>query len=89
MNEAELEARRRMLEAALSSGKATADEKAELDAAYRRQDKLNEKGYKTAPTTRTEMGKGKLTFKKGGSVGSASRRADGIASRGKTKGKFV
>ena len=29
------------------------------------------------------------TYKKGGSVGSASRRADGIASRGKTKGKFV
>ncbi len=28
-------------------------------------------------------------FKKGGSVGSASRRADGIAQRGKTKGKFV
>ena len=26
---------------------------------------------------------------KGGSVGSASRRADGIAARGKTKGKFV
>lgn len=88
MTEAELEARRRMLEAALSSGKATADEKAELDAAYRRQDKLNEKGHKTAPTTRTEMGKGRL-FKKGGSVGSASRRADGIASRGKTKGRMI
>jgi len=28
-------------------------------------------------------------FKKGGSVGSASKRADGIASRGKTKGRFV
>lgn len=26
---------------------------------------------------------------KGGSVGSASRRADGIAQRGKTKGRFV
>jgi hypothetical protein len=81
MNEAELEARRRMLEAALSSGKATADEKAELDAAYRRQDKLNEKGHKTAPTTRTEMGKGKL-FKKGGSI-------DGCAQRGKTKGRMI
>jgi len=81
MNEAELEARRRMLEAALSSGKATADEKAELDAAYRRQDKLNEKGYKAAtePVRRA----------KGGSVGSASKRADGCAQRGKTKGKFV
>jgi len=28
-------------------------------------------------------------MKKGGSVGSASRRADGIAQRGKTKGKLV
>jgi len=81
MNEAELEARRRMLEAALSSGKATADEKAELDAAYRRQDKLNEKGYKSAtePVRRA----------KGGSVGSASKRADGCAQRGKTKGRMV
>ena len=29
-----------------------------------------------------------MTFKKGGSVGSASRRADGIASKGKTRGKL-
>jgi len=28
-------------------------------------------------------------FKKGGSVGSASRRADGIAQRGKTKGRMI
>ena len=28
-------------------------------------------------------------MKKGGSVGSASKRADGIAQRGKTQGKFV
>ena len=28
-------------------------------------------------------------FKKGGSVGSASRRADGIAKKGKTKGTFI
>ena len=28
-------------------------------------------------------------FKKGGSVGSASRRADGIAKKGKTKGTMV
>jgi len=28
-------------------------------------------------------------MKKGGSVGSASKRADGMASRGKTKGRFV
>ena len=29
------------------------------------------------------------TAKKGGKVGSASKRADGIAQRGKTRGKFV
>jgi hypothetical protein len=28
-------------------------------------------------------------FKKGGSVGSASKRADGIASKGKTKGTQI
>jgi hypothetical protein len=28
-------------------------------------------------------------FKKGGSVGSASKRADGCAERGKTKGRLV
>lgn len=37
-----------------------------------------------------EMDKNKLpTFKKGGSVGSASKRADGLAKKGKTKGRFV
>jgi len=33
--------------------------------------------------------KDKLGFKKGGSVSSASSRADGCAQRGKTKGRFV
>jgi hypothetical protein len=42
-----------------------------------------------APTTKTEMGK-----KKGGCIkmakgGSASKRADGCAIRGKTKGRFA
>ena len=44
-----------------------------------------------APTTRTTMGQ---VMKKGGCVkmakgGSASKRADGIAQRGKTRGKIV
>lgn len=39
-----------------------------------------------APTTKTEMGKG---FKAGGKVGSASKRADGCAQRGKTRGRMV
>jgi len=30
-----------------------------------------------------------IGMKKGGSVGSASRRADGIAQRGKTKGRMI
>lgn len=38
---------------------------------------------KTAPTTKTEMGK---AFASGGS---ASARADGVAQRGKTRGKMV
>ena len=46
-----------------------------------------------APTTATTMGRkkgGKIScMKKGGSVSSASKRADGIAQRGKTKGKMV
>jgi hypothetical protein len=51
-----------------------------------KQDMLNKKGS-TAPTTSTEMGK---VFKKGGSVkSSASRRADGIAQRGKTRGRVI
>jgi predicted GNAT family N-acyltransferase len=75
----EQEARRRMLEAAMASGKATPEEKAELDAQYRRQDKLNQQGYKAATEKKA----------KGGSVGSASRRADGIVQRGKTKGRMV
>ena len=39
---------------------------------------------KTAPTTKTEMGK---AFAKGGMT--ASSRADGCATKGKTKGRFV
>lgn len=30
-----------------------------------------------------------MTFKKGGKVSSASKRADGIAQRGKTRGKMI
>lgn len=41
---------------------------------------------KSAPTTRTEMGK---KFASGGSVSSASKRADGCATKGKTRGKMV
>jgi len=36
-----------------------------------------------------EMASKTQKYSKGGSVGSASRRADGIAMKGKTKGKVV
>ena len=38
---------------------------------------------------RVPSGMDLIGMKKGGSVGSASRRADGIASRGKTKGRMI
>jgi len=42
---------------------------------------------KKAPTTRNTMGKG---FKKGGRVkSSVSKRADGVAKKGKTRGRVV
>jgi hypothetical protein len=51
------------------------------------QEAKDEEAYqkrKTAPTTKTEMGK---VFAKGGMT--ASSRADGCAVKGKTKGRFV
>ena len=42
---------------------------------------------KTAMPTRDDAGD--FSYKKGGSVGSASRRADGIATKGKTKGRII
>ena len=38
---------------------------------------------------RVPSGMDLIGMKKGGSVGSASRRADGIAARGKTKGRMI
>jgi hypothetical protein len=49
-------------------------------------DKKMQEKIKTAPTTKTEMGK---PFAKGGNVSSASKRADGCAQRGKTKGRMI
>jgi hypothetical protein len=61
-------------------GARSARKKARMEAEERRN---AEDRVKKAPTTRTEMGKG---FKKGGSV---SSRADGCATKGKTRGKMV
>jgi len=53
------------------------------------QDQLLREKEAKAPTTRSTMGEGKLRlFRAGGSV-SASRRADGCAQRGKTRGKMI
>ena len=50
-----------------------------------RDQKRMETQEEKAPTTKTNMGEGKLKFKGGGYV----RAADGIAQRGKTKGRMV
>jgi hypothetical protein len=82
MNDPKSEARRGVLEAAVASGAATTAEKAELEAIYQRQDRANQSGYKKATQPVRQA--------KGGSVkSSASKRADGIAQRGKTKGRMV
>jgi hypothetical protein len=60
------------------------DEKARLVQEVK--DAETRKKENKAPTTRTEMGK----YKKGGSVkSSASKRADGCATKGRTRGKMV
>ena len=53
------------------------------------QDQLLREKEDRAPTTRSTMGEGRLRpFRAGGAV-SASRRADGCAQRGKTRGKMI
>ena len=82
-----LDKRRRDLENKRMQGTISKRESADLDRMYADIDKAEREAAKKAPTTRTRMGE---VFKKGGSVkSSASRRADGIAQRGKTKGRFV
>lgn len=49
----------------------------------KRQTKMNKAYDEAAPRSM------RLGFAGGGSVGSASKRADGCAQRGKTKGRFV
>ena len=61
----------------------TIDEQEMVD---RHEEGKRSEAEKNAPTTKTEMGK---PFKKGGSVSSASSRADGIAQRGKTNCKVM
>ena len=56
----------------------------EKEALQEVQDEKMRQKMKTAPTTKTEMGK---PFAKGGMT--ASSRADGCAQRGKTRGMMV
>jgi hypothetical protein len=60
-------------------------EKAEEKAV---QEQLMAQGIAAAPATQSQLAQPAAKMRKGGSV-SASKRADGIASRGKTRGKMI
>jgi len=80
-----MEARIRELEARRAKGESVP----ELDALYQKMDALTNKGYAEATKAVTgETPTVPVKKAKGGSVGSASKRADGIAQRGKTRGKI-
>ena len=73
-NEIKRESRDR--EESMTAGQKQSMQEAKDEEAYQKR--------KTAPTTKTEMGK---AFAKGGMT--ASSRADGCCTKGKTKGRFV
>ena len=63
---------------ARSSGVKMSSEKEAAPEPKKAMSRMNEENTETSD----------MSFKKGGAVGSASRRADGIAMRGKTRGKL-
>ena len=69
-----------------SRGKEESMTTGEKEALQEVQDEKMRQKMKTAPTTKTTMAK---NFAKGGNVSSASKRADGCAQRGKTRGMMV
>ena len=73
---AEIKRESRDKEEPMTAGQKQSMQEAKDEEAYQKR--------KTAPTTKTEMGK---PFAKGGMT--ASSRADGCATKGKTKGRFV
>ena len=73
---AEIKRESRDREESMTTGQKQSMQEAKDEEAYQKR--------KTAPTTKTEMGK---AFAKGGMT--ASARADGCATKGKTKGRFV
>jgi hypothetical protein len=82
MNMSQIQSRITELEARRARGESVP----ELDFLYKKMDALTEQGYRTA----TGQSKPKEEKKAaGGSVGSASKRADGCAVRGKTKGRML
>jgi hypothetical protein len=72
----EMKRESRSKEEPMTAGQKQSMQEAKDEEAYQKR--------KTAPTTKTEMGK---AFAKGGMT--ASNRADGCAVKGKTKGRFV
>jgi hypothetical protein len=64
---------------ARTSGVKMAEEPAPATPEPKKASRVNEENTETSD----------FTFKKGGKVGSASKRADGIAQRGKTRGTMV
>jgi len=73
--DAEVKRETRGVEEPMTSGQKQSMQEAKDEEAYQKR--------KTAPTTKTEMGK---TFASGGT---ASSRADGCAQRGKTRGTLI
>lgn len=59
-----------------------------LELENKRKDKLVKDEYEGGEKAR-KKNMGEIGFKSGGSVGSASKRADGCAQRGKTKGRMI
>ena len=74
-NAAEIKRESRDREESMTTGQKQSMQEAKDEEEYQKR--------KTAPTTKTEMGKG---MKKGGMT--ASSRADGCATKGKTRGKM-
>ncbi len=58
-------------------------------AAEKRMEERDKKNPESLPAKINKAAKAVTGKKAGGSVGSASKRADGIAQRGKTRGKMV
>lgn len=84
---AQLQARIRALEERRAKGESVP----ELDALYKKMDDLTNKAAEETskyPTGEMPDKAKPVRRAKGGSVGAASKRADGIAQRGKTRGKM-